>query len=232
MVGAERCPCIADAEERIRLREGGVPVRYRGFHSVEAWQRVFGPAPEPLLDWPPPRLDEGTWLVVLYGLPGRGKTGLATALFAAAQERLSRQRQAKVRGAWVDVATWITDMQAGMGRAGGEAEEFRRVRDAPLRLLDDVLAVRGGRSAERDGSPWWRERVADLLRSCEMNWRPTIMTLNLVGRETARETGAAERDTWPVGLGDRFDRSLVGRCNVALSFELTGPDRRQAGGRP
>ncbi len=212
------CQCQRDMNRRSAMRKAGVPRQYLEF-TREHWEANIGPWGQGLLrgleSWPPRICSSADWLVAIYGKFGRGKTSLATALLG---EALRKSRTAK----WIDCNDWIDAMEAAMAEPGGQAREYLAVRDVPVLVLDDLGAIRGGRTAAKaESRSWWREKVASLLRHREMQLMPTVITSNLV----KPAVGVAEHETWPAGLA-LFDRSLISRCNVPLAIELGGPDRR------
>lgn len=192
------------------LAAAGCPKRYQRFTRA-AWEASFGPWQGPLSG----RLDgwtgeiEELWLVLLYGLYGRRKTSLATAL-------LGERIVAGKRCVWLDAADWARRMQAAIGRkdlAHAETPEglYESAERAEVLLLDDLGAILGAREGRRAEQTWWCEQLALLLRSREAWIRPTIVTANI---EEVRELA-------------RIDESLVSRCDVPLAFKLSGPDYRQ-----
>lgn len=186
------------------LARAGCPPRYRGF-TRDAWEGAYGPwgkgpVTARLLDWTGETPE--TWLVMLYGLFGRRKTGLATAL-------LGERIVAGKRGLWIDAAEFAQAMQAGI-KDGTSMEVYERAERVDVLLLDDLGAVIGDRQGRRAEQSWWAEQCALLLRHRESHLKPTIVTSNLES----------------VAQLERIDASLVSRCDVPLAFKLTGPDYR------
>lgn len=186
------------------LAKAGCPPKYRSFTRA-SWEQTYGPwGKGPVTA----RLDGWTgetpdsWLVLLYGLFGRRKTGLATAL-------LGERIVAGKRAVWLDSAEWAEEMKAGFAD-GSSREVYERAAKAEVLLIDDLGSVLGAREGRRAEQTWWAEQCALLLRHRESWIKPTIVTANI---GEVREL-------------ERIDASLVSRCDVKLAFKLTGPDYR------
>ena len=185
------------------LSDAGCPPRYEGFTRT-SWEAAYGPWAGSLtgrLDgWTGETAD--TWLVLLYGLYGRRKTSLATALLG---ERIIAGKQCL----WLDAVDWCQRMQAGF-RDDTASDIYERAKEAAVLLLDDVGAILGGRSGRREEQSWWAEQVAMLLRHREAWILPTIVTANV---KSIAELGT-------------IDNSLVPRMDVELAFEMPGENYR------
>jgi len=167
---AEAAAMAPDLEDR--LRECGVPPRYRAF-SRETWEAKWGPwaaTPilKPLIGWTGGEGEGEGWLVLIFGSGyGQRKTGLGTALF---RELVSRG----VDGCWIDQSFWVRDLQAHF-RSEGFDGVWRRPAAAGVTLIDDFGGVQGLQMQ----SGWWRREAVDLIRFRESNRLPTIVVANL-----------------------------------------------------
>lgn len=179
-----------------RLREYGVPVRYRGF-SRAAWESLYGTWEsaallKPLVSW----TGQGEeWLVLIFG-PGFGqrKTGLGTALFGEAVRR-------GLDGCWIDQSFWVRDLQANF-RSENYDRVWRRPAAAAVTLIDDFGGVQGLQMQ----SGFWRREVVDLIRFRESNRLPTIVVANLT---QWNEVG-------------RVHQCLISRMDVPLKIRMEG----------
>jgi DNA replication protein DnaC len=101
--------------------------------------------------------------LLLYGLPGRGKTHLAAALARAWRAR------------WCDVAWLICEVRSSFGARAdrSELEILRDYAEAPVLVLDDILSV-----APTD---YAMATIQALLTRRISYERPTIVTLNVSG---------------------------------------------------
>jgi len=238
---ARPCGCQQSDPLELQLERAGVPTRYRRFTRA-AWEAAFGAwSASPLLSrlegWPRRGGDPDEWAVSLYGLYGRRKTSLGTAIFS---EALLQER----RGLWLDMNDWLDSLEAAMGTEDGAvARLFTSARDVDVLMIDDLAAVRRIRDGSRSNvGVWWREKVATLLRHREAWCKPTVFTCNLLGKpdhgsaprrqENGGGDGPAPTEFWPDAFAV-IDPSLVSRFReLPLAIELQGPNYRTAGRRP
>lgn len=197
------------------LARAGTPTLYRNLTRA-SWEARYkawedSGATKPLIAWLGrqsggswPTEAPSDWLVMFYGLYGRRKTGLATALLG---ELLCAGRG----GLWIDACDWIERQQRGIanGTAGAVYDEAAEVDVLVIDDLCSVLTARDG--TKRDEQAWWRERLALLLRHRHAHVKTTIVTANI---ERLEELA-------------RIDGSLVSRMDVPHAYELKGEDRRR-----
>lgn len=182
-----------------RVEQSGVPRRWRPvtFDRME-WDAGRVPALEAAKRWAE---GEGSQGVVLWGLPGRGKTVIAA---VAAMERLQRRY---VR--WVNVADLLMKLRMPMG-SQAHAVALRIIdsesTDAAL-VLDDLDKLN---PTEHQLQPLyvavngWMERPL-----------PLLVTMNRSPGELAEWAGET--------FGDTLVSRLMGYSSVV---EVQGPDRR------
>lgn len=210
-IAAEQTRLDAGRAERLRtlptlLRRAGCPPRY-GAYTRASWEASFGAWPAGTVT---AKLDGWTgeepasWLVLFYGLYGRRKTSLATALLG---ERIVAGKKAQ----WWDAAEFGRQMQAGI-RDESAQDLYAKLAGAEVLLLDDLGSVVGAREGRRAEQTWWCEQLALLLRHREAYIKPTIVTANVES----------------IGELARIDQSLVFRMDVPLAFKLAGKNYRGA----
>lgn len=168
-----------------------VPPRYRGC-TAETWRTRFDgearPWPVELDTWDP----SVHWCVVLLGIPKRGKTHAATALYlqlartlvTACEKEVERDHFGNpLRFAWVSVPAACRRMrdwyELGEDRDRSKLEvagvPCTAAYDEVARTFDLVLLDDYGAQGERGG---WTERVEGWIEDRHMSNLPTIVTLN------------------------------------------------------
>lgn len=221
----------ADRVARIRdnlpehLAAAGAPVRYRQLTRA-AWEAAYKPWTDQTMQsiegetlrfteicehWVQQARPLQDWLLVLFGKHGRRKTGLGTAV-------LGEALCAGKRGLWVDAEAWVDALEWGLREPSRPARGWRPTADvyrhaafADYLLLDDLGAVRAGRTGARASQDWWKERLALLLREREAWARPTVVTSNM---ERLDELA-------------HINHSLPSRLSVRLAFKIAGRDYRR-----
>lgn len=201
------CSCTGPANEGERilqtLRRAGVPPVYWPC-SLTTWE---GPKPEPALRF----IDdsEGSRVLVIHGLQGRGKTHLSTAVF---RELLARGW----RGLWRDCPEYVDHCRRWAARGDSDSldAELERLYSVPLLHLDDLGA--------RRQTDFAVDQLADIIRHRHARKLPLIVTSNNSLRGLA--TPVAEG-------GAGWDTPTVSRLSDGLTVHLDGEDRRQVAGR-
>lgn len=205
----------------------GAPTRYRTFTRA-SWEGAYKPWGDSHVDsvhgqrWSLAEISEAWveqadpltyWLLVLYGKHGRRKTGFGTAVLgeaiAAGDDCL-----------WLDAESFVDSLEWGIREPSRHdpnwrpwADVFKQAELAPRLLVDDLGAVRAGRTGARDAQDWWKERLTLLLRQREAWARPTIVTSNM---EDLDELAY-------------INHSLPSRLTVRLAFKIAGHDHRRIG---
>lgn len=158
----EPCPdCGETATER--LARSGLPERMRG------WSFDTFPGPAEARDAVRAWAEEPRGGVLVHGLNGRGKTGLAAAAVVLMAERGTSAR-------WWRLSDLQSAMRARFGEEGGAADAvLEAATAAPVLVIDDVGAVQV--TAEGRATPWGEETVFRLLDG-RIGW-PTLVTVDV-----------------------------------------------------
>lgn len=198
---ASRCPCKVPSM-RQRLETAGVWPKYLECTRA-SWK---GPWPESrLVNWPAPACT-----CTLHGLVGRGKTHLATAIFAETLATVGW-------GMWRDVSDALEALKRGIS-TGQHEVLLDRMKRTPLLLLDDLGA--------HHATEWTESLLSSVLRSRHGRQLPTILTLN-IGEDP-------QRPGHSLGLLaiDDVEPRLASRLSEGVVIELRGQDWRKAATRP
>ncbi len=188
------CSCSAAGADRItmaRLQAAGMPVKYRGM-TLSTWQQLRGDSDGALSD--ARRLAgggatlDGRPGLLLMGLPGRGKSGLAAGIMDA---RVSADPSA----AWISWGTWSDQLNDLRAAGASVTEAIRRASAASCLIIDDLGA--------EGGATDWRIRVLlDVLETRERG--QTVITTTLGVDDVAAR------------YGDHIAGRIVELCRPAL----------------
>lgn len=206
------------------LSRAGVPDRYQRY-TRQSWEAKYKPWTDSSINsiheerftlyqissrWIAQENRPDDWLAVFFGKHGRRKTSLGTSLVG----------EALVNGLsclWIDAESWIDALEYGMREPSWNdpdwfptAEVFKRAANAERLLIDDLGAIRAGRTGRRDEQDWWKERLALLLRHRESWLLPTIVTSNMTS----------------LGELAHINHSLPSRLTVPMAFKIAGKDQR------
>lgn len=148
----------------------------------------------------------GSWL--LYGEPGRGKTGAAIGYARLHMYHISR------RVLFRSVPALLGEIRSTYGGAGfggrSEADLMNYYSRVPLLILDDLGAE------QITGNGWVDDRLYQIVSGRHGDMRPTIFTSNHTPAELLERLGAR--------ITDRIFE-LCGRSHIV---NVTGPNLRQA----
>jgi len=203
------CHCGPMLLRRDRLRQAGIPARFKGRGGDFAWDgysdsATIRAAIEALVGrakWPPRRG------VLLYGPPGTGKSTLAgwVAILAALRHAATV--------AWLD---WPDFCEAMSAEKSLPREVSARLRAVDLLVVDEY----GG---QRDTE--FRREVFDRTVGARFeDGRPCVMTTNLDPRPQRALLGEDDPLDLKGRLGERAYSRLRGACDCVL---VDGPDRRE-----
>lgn len=190
---------VMDAAEQAEWNRQRARAYYQR-NALPLFRHAFADHPD-VLDWVSRYLLDPALAgsLMLFGVTGAGKTFQAFGAFAAIADSGTP--------AFVWVADTEPDLYARLRPSSGRIseEEFARVADAPLLLIDDLGAARD--------SDWTEEVMFRLVNHRHGRCLPTIFTTNV---SLEKLKGA---------LGERINSRLRQMCTLIV---LDGPDRRQA----